>query len=327
MVRSEKSSNFAAGKSRKKTMTLQQLEYILAVAEHHQFAKAADALGITQSTLSAMVHKLEEELDVVIFDRSSHPLTPTISGVAVLDQARITLFHAHQLREMTLSERQRKSGNIRIGFSPTIAPYLVPQLIADLGRNPDVEMHASEVQRDKIISQLLSAELDMGVFSIPHPVDGLLEIPIFHERLLAYVSPQDPLYGEPAVDLQHLPYDRLWAIHNEYSFASDVFDDCAYRLARVPRYSSGNVATLLRIVNLNDGFTILPELHLDMLRPEDRTKVRPMVNPEVVRQVSLFVREDYVREGMVNIVVDAIKNIVPESMLDSHIRQFPVRLR
>ncbi|MCQ2298473.1 MAG: LysR substrate-binding domain-containing protein [Bacteroidales bacterium] len=307
-------------------MTLQQLEYVIAVADHGHFTKAAEACQITQSTLSSMLRKLEEELDMEIFDRSSHPVRPTVSGQSVVDQARIVVHNARKLLESTLSEGKRTTGTIKIAFAPTIAPYLVPQLIHDMSLLPELEFHASEVKRDNIIHQLLTGELDMGVCSIPHPVEGLLEIPIYHEELLLYVSEKDPLFGQEQIDLETLPYDRLWAIHNEYSFASDVFDNYAYKYARVPRYSSGNLPTLLRIVNLNDGFTILPELHLAMLREEDLGKTRPM-NPRVSRQVSIFVREDYVRQGLVNIVVDAIKRIIPEEMLDPHIVQYPVRLR
>lgn len=308
-------------------MTLQQLEYVIAVADHGHFTKAAEACGITQSTLSSMLHKLEEELDMEIFDRSSHPVQPTVSGRLVVEQARTVVCESRKLLESTLSECKRKSGVLRIAIAPTIAPCLVPQLIHEFASHPEVDFRASETRRDRIVEQLRLGDLDMGIFSVPRPIPGLLEIPIYHERLLFYVSPHDPLYGHAEIDLQTLPFDRLWAIHNEYSFASEVFDNYAYQYARVPRYSSGNIATLLRIVNLNDGFTILPELHLDMLRPEDLSKVRPMVNPEVSRQVSLFVREDFVREGLANMVVDAIKRIVPEAMIDPHLRQYPVRLR
>lgn len=307
-------------------MTLQQLEYVLAVADHGHFTKAAEACGITQSTLSAMLHKLEDELDLEIFDRSSHPVRPTVSGQAVVEQARTVVCEARKLMETTLNEGKRQTGTIRIAFAPTIAPYLVPQMIHELAHRPGLDFRASEVNRDNIIRQLLNGELDMGVCSIPHPVPGLLEIPLYQERLLLYVSETDPLFKEKVMNLDTLPFDRLWSIHNEYSFASDVFDNYAYQYARVARYSSGNIATLLHIVNLNDGFTILPELHLKMLRPEDVNKTRTM-NPDVKRQVSIFVRQDYVREGLINLIVDTIKQMIPAEMLDSHIAQYPVRLR
>lgn len=308
-------------------MTLQQLEYIVALDEHRHFGRAAEACHITQSTLSSMIHKLEEELDIVVFDRSQHPVEPTTPGRALLKQARLVLREADQLREITLSEQRRTSGVARIGFTPTIAPYVVPDLIHYIDTLPDVEMHASEVHRDKIVKRLRLGQLDMGIMSLRHPADGLLEIPLYRERIMAYVSPKDPLFDQAVVDLSQLPYDRLWAIHNEYSFESDECDNYAYKYARVPRYSSGDITTLLNIVNRNDGFTLIPELHVPMLYEEDKRKVRAIVNHEVSRQVSLYVREDYVHEGLLNVIVDGIKSIIPESMIDARLRQYAVRLR
>lgn len=308
-------------------MTLQQLEYVLAVDQYRHFGRAAESCGITQSTLSTMIHKLEEELDVLIFDRAAQPLQPTSVGREIITHARATLQSARQLREATLNERQRSSGTIRIAFSPTVASHIVPRMINIMNQYPEVEVHACEQQRDKVVEQLLNGQLDVGVMALGHHVDHLLEIPLYRERILLYVSPIDPLHGQEEVDLQQLPYDRLWAIHNEYSFASEVCDANAFRYARVPRYSSGNVPTLLHIVNHNDGFTLIPELHVPLLRPEDKQNVRPLVNPEVYRQVSLFVREDYVREGLLNVLADVIKQIIPPSMIDPHLAKFPIRLR
>lgn len=307
-------------------MTLQQLEYVLAVDEYRHFVRAAEKCGITQSTLSSMIRKLEEEMDLVIFDRNSHPVKPTLAGEEVIRQARIVIFHAKQLEEMTLSERKRVSGNIHIGVTPTIAPYIIPKLFHYIDTVPEVTMQASELHRDKIIEQLRNAQLDMAIMSLPHGDDELLEIPLYREEFVAYVSPNDPLYNQETICSTTMPRNRLWTLKQEICFQIQVSEFCDQESERSSLYESGNVATLLHIVNENGGFTVIPTLHIPMIREENRGNLRPLVDPVPARQVSLFVRKDYVREGLLNIVADGIKTIVPEDMLDPHLVKYAIRL-
>lgn len=307
-------------------MTLQQLEYIIAVDNYRHFVKAADSCGITQPTLSSMIRKLEEELDVVIFDRNSHPVRPTIAGEEVLRQARMVVYHAKQLQETSLSEKKRASGNIHIGITPTIAPYIIPKLFHRVNDNPDITMQASELHRNVLIDKLKNAELDMAIMSCPHEVEGLLSVPLYREKFFAYVSPSDPLYDQESICSRTMPSERLWALKHEISFQLQVSEFCDQESQRSLLYESGNIATLLHIVNENEGFTIVPELHIPMIREEHRCNLRPLVDPIPVRVVSLFIRSDYVREALLNFVVDAIKTIVPEHMIDEHLLKYPVRL-
>ena len=307
-------------------MTLQQLEYIIAVDNYRHFVKAADSCGITQPTLSSMIRKLEEELDVVIFDRNSHPVRPTIAGEEVLRQARMVVYHAKQLQETSLSEKKRASGNIHIGITPTIAPYIIPKLFHRVNDNPDITMQASELRRNVLIDKLKNAELDMAIMSCPHEVEGLLSVPLYREKFFAYVSPSDPLYDQESICSRTMPSERLWALKHEISFQLQVSEFCDQESQRSLLYESGSVATLLHIVNENEGFTIIPELHIPMIREEHRCNLRPLVDPVPVRNVSLFIRNDYVREALLNFVVNAIKTIVPEHMIDEHLLKYPVRL-
>lgn len=302
------------------------MEYIIAVDNYRHFVKAADSCGITQPTLSSMIRKLEEELDVVIFDRNSHPVRPTIAGEEVLRQARMVVYHAKQLQETSLSEKKRASGNIHIGITPTIAPYIIPKLFHRVNDNPDITMQASELHRNVLIDKLKNAELDMAIMSCPHEVEGLLSVPLYREKFFAYVSPSDPLYDQESICSRTMPSERLWALKHEISFQLQVSEFCDQESQRSLLYESGSVATLLHIVNENEGFTIIPELHIPMIREEHRCNLRPLVDPVPVRNVSLFIRNDYVREALLNFVVNAIKTIVPEHMIDEHLLKYPVRL-
>lgn len=307
-------------------MTLQQLEYIVALDEQRHFVKAAEFCGITQSTLSTMVIKLEEELDLKLFNRDSHPLKPTKAGEKILKQARIVLFHANQLKEMSMNEHKGVSGTIRLAIIPTIAPYIIPKLFHYIATIPNVTLLAQELQCEKILEQLKSAEIDMAITPELPPDDKLLEIPLYTERFFAFVSPKDPLYKEKEININTMPRERLWSLKKEIYQQTNIANQCKYESERNSLYESGNVPTLLHIIEENAGFTIIPELHRALIRENDLDKIRPFAEPAPHRTVSLFIRTDYVRESLLNIVVDGIKQIIPEDTIDERLKKFKVKL-
>ena len=308
-------------------MTLQQLEYIVAVDKYRHFVRAAESCGVTQSTLSSLIRKLEDELDIVIFDRNAHPVVPTMAGQQVLDQAKVVLFNSKQLMEMSLTERKKAEGDIRLGLTPTIVPYILPEMFAYLNAHyPDVHIYAQELHRDTIIEKLKKAELDVAIMSFVNKEENLLEIPLYHEQFVAYVSPQDPLYEQSEICSQDMPADRLWALKQEISFQQQIPYFCNQEIKHSSFFESGCTSVLVRIVDSNGGFTVLPKLHIGLLRESMQRNIRPLVNPVPTRDVALFVRKDYVREGMLNILAEAVKAIIPEEMLDERLLKYKIRL-
>lgn len=307
-------------------MTLQQLEYVIALDEHRHFVKAAEACNITQSTLSSMLHKLEEELDLQLFDRNSHPIKPTLAGEAIIKQARVVLFHSNQLKEMSITEHNGVSGHIRLGVTTTVAPYVIPELFSYINTIPNVTMTACELYRDRLIDMLKSAELDMAIMSLPNKDEQLLEIPLFKEKLWVYVSPNDELYKQSSIKFETMPRNRLWALKHEICFQKQLEGFCEYESERSSMFESGNIATLLRIVNANSGYTVITELHIPLIRECDRKNLRPFDEPSPERNVSLFVRSDYVRSGLLNIIADGIKTIIPHHMLDERLLKYKIKL-
>lgn len=310
-------------------MTIQQLEYILAVNKYRHFIKAADACGITQSTLSLMIRKLEDELDTVIFDRNAHPIVPTLAGEEVLKQAQVVVYNARQLKEMTLSERARISGDLHIGISPTIAPYIVPKLFSHMRQHhPEIELHPLEMNKKGLVEKLKNAEIDMTIMSMPKKDDTLLEIPLYREKFFIYVSPTDPLYQQKEVCFRTLPRERAWELKADINFLHqmDNPEDVPHFEEIACNYESGSMLTLCIMVDELGGFTALPELHIPHLTNYRRKRIRPLVDPTPSRNVSLFVRRDYVREALLNVVVDAIKASIPTDLLDERLQKFRVRL-
>ncbi len=308
-------------------MTLQQLEYIVAVDNYGTFLSAAESLGVTQSTLSTLVQKLENEFDVVIFDRNSRPVRPTAIGSKILTQARSVLFNARQLEEIVKSERNSDEGEIRMSISPTIAPYITPKLFKYINdKYQNISIRAFEMSRDEIVSKLKLAEIDMAIMSYPFCDADLLEIPLYKERFFAYVSPSSPLYACETVDMQTMPRETLWGLKEEISLQRQVPEICDQDLDHVTIYEAGNIPTMMMLVDANGGFTAIPELHIDLLRDGHRQNIRPLVNPVPHRNVSLFVRKDYVRERIINIMAEVIKQIIPEKMIDQRLLKYSIHL-
>lgn len=174
-------------------MTLQQMEYIVAVDKYRHFAKAADSCGVSQSTLSSLVQKLETELDVIIFDRSSHPVRPTAVGEEIISRVRRVLFNAAQVRELVATRKGESVGNVSLGIISTVAPYLLPKMFKYLSDyHPDIRLHVEEARVSTLVSKLERGEIDIALMATPVNNSELLEIPVFRERLIAYVSRNRP---------------------------------------------------------------------------------------------------------------------------------------
>ena len=142
-------------------MTLQQMEYVLAVDRFRHFAKAAEHCRVTQPTLSAMIQKLEEELGTKIFDRGQQPVCPTPAGVLVISQARNVLFQAGRIRDIIEEEKHSMSGTFKLGVLPTIAPYLLPRFFPQLMKKyPQLDIRVVEMKTDVIKSALRTGEID-----------------------------------------------------------------------------------------------------------------------------------------------------------------------
>lgn len=308
-------------------MTLQQMEYIVAVDKYRHFVKAAEACKVTQSTLSSMIQKLENELDVQIFDRNSHPVRPTLSGEQIISQAKVLLFNASQLKEMVLSEREQESGEIRLGIISTVAPYILPKLFKVVHQSyPNVLLRVFEARTATIVQRLERAELDMALLATPLKNDALLEIPVYYEKFVAYVSPSEELYKQKEIETHHMPSEHLWVLQEGHCLRNQVMNICEQKSGYSAIYEAGSIETLVKIVDENGGYTIIPELHVELLRHCQQSKIRPIVNPEPVREISLVIRRDYVRERLLNIIAECIRSIIPEHMVDARLKKYAIRL-
>ena len=308
-------------------MTLQQMEYIVAVDKYRHFAKAAESCGISQSTLSSLVQKLEIELDVTIFDRNSHPVKPTAVGEEIISRAKLLLFNAAQVKELVATRKGESVGKVSLGITSTVAPYLLPKMLKYLSINhPDIELHVEEARVSTLVSQLERGELDIALLATPLNNGDLLEIPVYQERLMAYVSPDEPIYNDPDLQTGRLPVESVWVLREGYCPNRGVFPFCNYRAERQAVYEAGSVETLIKIVDENGGYAIIPELHVPLLRKCQQANVRVLTNPEPSREIAFVVHRNFVRERLLNILADAIRTVIPPAMINKRLKKFSIIL-
>ena len=297
-------------------MTLQQLRYIIAIDYYRHFGKAAEACNLTQSTLSLMVKKLEEELDVRLFDRDAHPVAPTEIGRKVIDRAKVVLYNADQIAEMTRSEKEVLSGPLKIALISTVSPVLVPGLFKFFGQYyPSISLQTEEMLSSTIKDKLRKAEVDMGILAGPLNDPGFLEIPLYHERFLAYVSPENPAFALENIKTESLFQQSIWIIRDGLRLLNPGdFPEKEFTYDRF--FEGGRVGILIQVVNDNGGITIIPETHTDLIMYSQQRCLRPIVDPVPTRTISLAIRSDFIHEAKLNAAADAIKHIVPGVLLE-----------
>ncbi len=308
-------------------MTLQQLEYIVAIANYRYFVKAAEACGVTQSTLSLMVKKLEEELDVTIFDRDTHPVELTEIGRKVIDEAQLVLYHHKQLVELTRSEKMLASGGLHIGLISTVAPMLIPGIFKYLKEfYPNVKLQIQEMRSATIIDQLKKAEIDMGIMMMPVVDKELLELPLYHERFFAYVPSADPLASIKTFQRSELRNYPLWVMRDGVKLLDKNTLTSGVDYTYEEMYEGSRVGILIQIANENGGITVVPETHIKFLSDEMKCGLRPIINPVPIRVISLVIRKDYIHEKMMNIIVKAVKTCVPADLHEHTVKAEYIKL-
>lgn len=309
-------------------MTFQQLEYIVAADEHRHFVNAATACGVTQSTLSTTIAKLEQEIDVVIFDRSKHPIEPTVLGQRIINQAKVILHNSQQLRELVINEKTSDKGRLLLGMIPSVAPYLYPTMARFMKDNyANIHTTVTEASADQLIEKIQRSELDMAIVSGADIKDSnLLEIELFTERFMLYTSPASSLWQREWIRPEDMLGGDMWSLRSFHDRYPQLTPFAHREELHTTTFDSGGLITLVHLVNQNGGYTILPELMRKVLTPEEQRNMKPIQGPKFFRTISLVIRQDYMRERMLNIVADAVKQVVPPEMLNSRLQKYKITL-
>jgi LysR family hydrogen peroxide-inducible transcriptional activator len=301
-------------------MTITQLEYIIALDTHRNFVNAADSCFVTQPTLSMQIQKLEDELGVKIFDRSKQPVVPTHIGEDIIAQARNVLKEHSKIIEIIQDEKGEVKGDLRLGIIPTVAPYLIPRfLVKFLNKYPEVNLVVNELTTDQIIQQLKNDQLDCGVMASPIKDKNLNEETLYYEEFVAYVSKSNKLAKKTTLKSGELDLNDIWILNEGHCMRNQVINLCTDRKKDVNtktrfEYQTGSVETLKRIVEQDDGVTILPEMAIMDMSDEQMDLVRYFKAPEPVREISMFTHRHFVKKRLIKTLSDEIVATGPNKM-------------
>ena len=299
-------------------MTLQQLEYIVAVYRTRHFVKAAEACGVTQPTLSAMIQKLEAELDVKLFERSSQQVIPTAIGKVVVEQAWKVLNRARKLKDIVAEEKKSLMGTFRLGILPTIAPYLLPRFFPSLMREySSLDIRVVEMKTAELRRAINRDEIDAAVMIDTGDLDDYALTTLFYEQFLAYVSPSDQLSAKKSIKTSDLSNEFLWLLDEGHCFRDQLVKFCQLKAAKTSQsaYSLGSIETFMRIVENGQGVTFIPELASMQLTSTQKALVRPFAIPIPTREVVMATSKSFVRQSLLDMIAGQIRKSVPEKML------------
>lgn len=292
-------------------MTLQQLRYVIAVNKYRNFAKAAEACSVTQPTLSAMLMKLEEELGIRIFERTNKSVVPSITGEKIISIAEKTLANAESIHNVISEEEGRVSGELRLSVAPTIAPYILPDFISKYtAQYPHVKMWVKDMKVSSIINALIDGSIDVGIGIAGSTRKGIKEIPLYTEKIELYASPKVREDGN----------EFLWVMKEALSLRENTYN--FYNANKGHHiYEATSVDQLIRMVDQEGGFTMIPHMHLRYLTNEQRKNV-VVQNPEEAseRKVSIYVRSAITRKNVLDSIIAVLQQIIPSSMIEPGIK-------
>ena len=298
-------------------MTIQQLEYLLAVDKFRHFGNAAESCFVTQPTLSAQLSKLEKELGVILFDRSKMPVIPTEIGIQIIAQAKKVVSESKGILELVAQLKGDISGTVKLGIIPTLAPYLLHLFVRRfLEKYPNVRLEVHEMVTEEVVRRLKNDELDLGIVATPLDEPGILEKPMFYEKFYAYFSKNNELLQEKAIRPELLKKEELWILQQGHCFRDQVVSFCDQTLSGHQNfhYESGSLEGLRNMVNRYKGVTLLPELATYELSEEEKSRLRPFSGTAPIREVSIILNRSFLKQKLVELLYKEITESIPQSM-------------
>lgn len=296
-------------------MTITQLEYIVALAEHQNFSKAADFCCVSQPSLSMQIQKLEEELNVVIFNRKAKPICPSPQGEEILQTARRILVDAKSILSLSKGWSADVSGSVSIGVIPTIAPYLIPKFLSKFQKSfPQLSIRIAETTTENIKKELKAGKLDIGILVTPLN-EEFIEMPLYYEELFLYSNACNSL-GE--ID-KILDPEKLWLLEEGHCLSNQVNSICNMQNrqhveSRIA-YDTGSLETIVRLAEDGNGQTIIPQMLINYLDPTNQNKVFDLPSPSPVREISIVHTNQYTRKGIIQAFKKAILAEIPKEWL------------
>lgn len=295
-------------------MTITQLHYVLAVAEHQNFTKAAEKCFVTQPTLSMQIQKLEDELDILIFDRSKKPIELTEVGKKLVKQAKNIVNESHRIQDIIDQEKGFVGGEFKLGIIPTIMPTLLPMFLKNFIRKyPKVNLSIEELTTDEIISRINDGHLDAAIVATPLEQESIKERVIYYEPFVGYVPPSHRLSSLKELDSSDLDIEDILLLEDGHCFREGVINLCrTFKANEIEHFQleSGSFETLIKLSNEGLGMTLLPYLHTLDIHERDKSKLRYFKEPSPAREVSLIYHQSELKMHLIDVLYNLISSIV-----------------
>lgn len=294
-------------------MTLQQLKYIVALDAFRHFQRAAESCYVAQPTLTLQVQKLEEELGIQIFDRTEFPIRPTRLGEKIIEQAKKALFCAEAIYNITKEERDSVEGTFRLGVIPTVAPYLLPLFIKSFTEKyPNTQLEIRELQSERIIANLKTNELDLGIMATPVDLEEIREIPLYNEPFLLFAQPKHELMSLKQIKAENLKADEIWILDEGHCLRNQVLNLCDSNRGienQGFKFKSGSIETLKNMIKYHSGYTIIPELAARL--SDDKKFIKRFEDPQPTREIGLVCHQNFARQQLIIAFKESILNCLP----------------
>jgi LysR family hydrogen peroxide-inducible transcriptional activator len=301
-------------------MTITQLEYVIAVDTHGNFLTAAEKCSVSQPALSMQIQKLERELGIRIFDRSRQPVVATEIGVRVIQQSREVLKQCSRLTEIVNEDKKGElTGQLRIGIIPTIAPYVLPLFLVDFMKNhPKINIEIVEVTTAQILQQLKNDQLDCGIMATPIEAGYLQYTTLFYEPLVAYMSEDNKLFNKKTLTPDDIDATETWILNEGHCLRNQVLNLCTGNKGNSKnkqfQYQTGSLETLKKMVEINSGITILPELSIFDFNDDQMERVRYFKKPDPVREISVVTHRVDLKKQLIESFTTALLAAIPARM-------------
>lgn len=295
-------------------MNFQQIQYLLAVSELKHFERAAEKCFVTQSTLSTMISKFEDEIGIKVFDRRTKPVSITAEGKEILEQLRLVDQQLGNLHETVKQLKGEMSGTLKIGAIPTVSPYLLPKFLKHFSAKfPEITFEIRELNTKEMMQALKNRELDIGIAAIPLLDKQLKEIKLYNEPFVLYSSSASK--GNKKLGLDQLDLTNFWLLEEGHCLRTQVekicdLENCDINPGSNINFKAGSIESLLHFVEMADGSTMLPYLAGIELLDNNRNKINEFKNPVPMRTVGLVVHQHFVKKKLLNLLQQEIQEVI-----------------
>ena len=291
-------------------MTITQLQYVLAVAEHKNFTLAAEKCFVTQPTLSMQIQKIEEELNVLIFDRSKKPIQLTDIGQKIVNQAKNIVIEADRIKDIVEHQQGFIGGEFRVGIIPTIMPTLLPMFLNNfIKKYPKIKLVIEELNTEDIILRLKNGHLDAAIAATPLEDEKIKEIVLYYEPFVAYIPESYAISQKNEIEVSDLNIDDILLLQDGHCFRDGILNLCKSQSVSTKnsfQLESGSFETLIKLADEGLGTTLLPYLHTLDLKEKDKSKLRHFKEPKPAREVSLI----YPKNELKIHIIDALRSTI-----------------